>query len=234
MDAYVHTTEYYKGYAIIIQNDTDPSNPREWDNLGTMLCFHRRYNLGDDQKQVEADIEAATRTRLPASLADEYLPSYFTNSENFTGWGDMADQLEKALDLAAILPLYLYDHSGITISTGSFRDPWDSGQVGFIFISKDKAREEYGWKRINRARRAQLEARLTAEVEEYDQYLTGDVWGYHIHQPDPADLEEVDTDDLDPDEVENWDEKDSCWGFYGSEYCLTEARSTVDYYVKEG
>ena len=40
-----------------------------------------------------------------------------------------------------MLPLYLYDHSGLAMSTESFsgRAPhaeWDSGQVGWIYVSK--------------------------------------------------------------------------------------------------
>jgi len=31
-----------------IMYDPEPVNPREWDNLGTMVCFHKRYNLGDE------------------------------------------------------------------------------------------------------------------------------------------------------------------------------------------
>ncbi len=47
----------------------------------------------------------------------------------------------------AILPLYLYDHSGISISTGSFvgrahHAEWDSGQVGYIYLDKKTAMEE--------------------------------------------------------------------------------------------
>ena len=34
----------------------------------------------------------------------------------------------------AILPLYLYDHSGLTMSTNDFGDRWDSGCVGFIYM----------------------------------------------------------------------------------------------------
>ena len=40
--------------------------------------------------------------------------------------------------------LYLYDHSGITMSTGSFCDSWDSGQVGFIYVTKEDIEKEYG------------------------------------------------------------------------------------------
>ena len=32
---------------IIEINYSDFGNPRENDNLGTMVCFHGRYNLGD-------------------------------------------------------------------------------------------------------------------------------------------------------------------------------------------
>lgn len=34
-------------YVLVIQPDDDPLNPREDDNFGKMVCFHRRYHLGD-------------------------------------------------------------------------------------------------------------------------------------------------------------------------------------------
>ena len=34
-------------YTYEIIQDTEPESPRERDNLGTMFCKHRRYNLGD-------------------------------------------------------------------------------------------------------------------------------------------------------------------------------------------
>jgi len=30
-----------------IEQDEDAEDPREFDNLGIMVCFHKRYNLGD-------------------------------------------------------------------------------------------------------------------------------------------------------------------------------------------
>ena len=51
---------------------------------------------------------------------------------------------------------------------------------------------------------------LQSEVNEFDQYLAGDVWGYVIADDDGNQI-------------------DSCWGFFGHEYCLAEARSALQY-----
>lgn len=71
------------------------------------------------------------------------------------------------------LPLYLYDHSGITMSTKPFPCPWDSGQVGFIYISKDLIPDE-----------KTAHERMIADVDLYDQYLKGEVKGFIIYEND--------------------------------------------------
>jgi hypothetical protein len=43
-----------------------------------------------------------------------------------------------------ILPVYLYDHSGLTINTTGFTCPWDSGQIGWIYASHEQVKAEYG------------------------------------------------------------------------------------------
>ena len=58
--------------------------------------------------------------------------------------GELQDILDN-LDKYVILPLYLYDHSGITMSTSVFSCPWDSGQVGWIYAEKKKLIEETGY-----------------------------------------------------------------------------------------
>ena len=145
---------------LIIASDTDGGsiNPRkDWDHLGTMFCWHNRYELGDHQ---------------PRENSEEWL------REN----GPFFVQL----------PLYLYDHSGLTMSTGPFACPWDSGQVGWIVVKAEDARKEFSVKALNGAIKAKVAACLEAEVKVYDQYLRGAVWGY-VHGDD------------------------SCWGFFGDE-----------------
>ncbi|HHV35064.1 MAG TPA: hypothetical protein GXX59_05740, partial [Syntrophomonadaceae bacterium] len=36
---------------VSIKRDNYPQSPREWDNLGIMVCAHRRHCLGDEQAQ---------------------------------------------------------------------------------------------------------------------------------------------------------------------------------------
>lgn len=37
------------GKTILVFVDESPSSPREWDNFGTIVGWHRRYNIGDEK-----------------------------------------------------------------------------------------------------------------------------------------------------------------------------------------
>lgn len=218
----------YKGYQINIHYDSDPMNPvEEFDQLGTMVCFHRRYTLG--HKHNYRDPKAMLyELAIEADPTVEGRTEYW---ESGMGWASLINGLEidKALELAGsnikdiinkaiekhyiILPLYLYDHSGITISTGPFSCPWDSGQIGYIYITKEKAKKEYSWKYMNKSRIKKIIGYLESQVETYDQYLTGDVYGYIISNEDNNHI-------------------DSCWGFFGHDYkengLLEMAENAID------
>jgi len=117
------------------------------------------------------------------------------------------------------LPIYMYDHSGITINTTGFSCPWDSGKLGFIYVEKDKIRKEYGWKKLTKKRVEQVKTYLEGEVEIYDQYLTGSVYGFQITDHEDEDI----------------DDDGSCWGYFGYDHeksgLLEEARSRIDWEV---
>jgi hypothetical protein len=112
--------------------------------------------------------------------------------------------------VAVVLPLYLYDHSGITMRTSPFSCPWDSGQVGWIYVPLTKVREEYGVKRVTKRVRDLVTKVLVQEVETYDQMLTGQVYGVII-------------------EDEDGDQLDSLWGMYGDlDYVRAEGREMAN------
>ncbi|WP_289084242.1 hypothetical protein [uncultured Sulfitobacter sp.] len=184
--------EAYPGYTIKIHHDPDTESPREWSNLGTLICWHRRYRLGDSH---QFDSPEAFLRDL-AEVSDQ---------------SDLStDQLrDRAERKAVLLPVFLYDHSGLAMNTIGFHCPWDSGQVGYVYVTLEAVRKEFGVKRVTRALRDKAEDILRAEIVSYDAYLGGRVYGYVIER----DGEEV----------------DACWGFVGDYEtgCLPEAREAV-------
>jgi hypothetical protein len=159
--------------------DEDARNPREeFDHLGKIVHWHRRYEFGE-------------------------------RIDNPGQW------LRDLPEGSVCLPLCLLDHSGLHIWVGSgahWSDPggWDSGQVGFIYVTPEDIRKEYSCKRITARTREQVKKCLKAEVTEFDQYLTGDVYGYVIEDEDGRQI-------------------DSCWGFYGHKYAEECAKEALKY-----
>jgi hypothetical protein len=129
---------------IKIIRDIDPESPREWDNIGTMVCFHNKYNLGDKDGYVLLKEAVCENINYKEWWHDEYSNPDALDPEEETNWIDLAEKLEMI-----VLPLYLYEHSGVTINTTGFSCPWDSGQVGIIFVTREKVREEFSKKRIS-------------------------------------------------------------------------------------
>jgi len=163
------------GHILQIFQDTWAESPRTWDNLGTMAIFHKRYNFGD-----EIDF----------------------SSDNFNGWTEMEEYIKTDLKAAVILPIYMYDHSGITINTQGFACPWDSGQVGFIYVTESKLKEQYSVPKLTSDMIDKATATLEEEIKTMNKYIMGDVYGFQLVK------KEYDQDDK---------IIDSCSGFYGED-----------------
>ena len=180
----------YKKYVNKIDNtkilkifvDDNPESPREWDNLGIMICRHSRYDLGDEQ-----------------------LPKSFDGT-----FEEFKEYLIKKRDAVVILPLNLYDHSGISISTTSeypFNCQWDSSRIGYIFATRRVILKEFTVKKISKKLIERVTEILKGEVETYNQYLTGDIYGFNMIELKNCSLGH-----------EHEDIIDSCWGYYGDNF----------------
>ena len=116
-----------------------------------------------------------------------------------------------------ILPVFVFEHSGISISVSDFGDRWDSGQAGWIYTTKDKVKETLiNWsaryKDVNgnfvdvteeNWREAAIE-NLKNEIKIYDMYLQGEVY-------------ELITEEYDK-ESNDWVDGDVCSGFFSDKY----------------
>jgi hypothetical protein len=336
-------------HAIKIEYDEDAANPRkDMDWLGTMVCWHSRYDLGDTHDYSEPkdflrslahEFEKTPEAkRVLRKAKQEHFKDFTIVKDLDEGrwrvmdgdkaywpyrWWDtkreameyLREYKEEWLDAAiddelsysdlyailkphvVMLQLYLYDHSGISMSSRSFlgrahHAEWDSGPVGFIYATKEHFLKETGYtefqlfgtdknKPIKKGDMVTVtgykfkhpgkvsavgdtgitvdwsynysaeykkvhgvvdmidsfpvdkvtllcnyaEKMLEGEVETYDQYLTGQVFGFSTYEVDREALNEhLNENELEQDKM-NWDDlepflkdNDSCWGFYGDKH----------------
>ena len=68
-------------FNLKIEQESYPESPRAWDNLTTMICFHKRYNLGDEHNYTH---------------------------DNFNSWEELKERLEEDYNIIIIKPLYIY------------------------------------------------------------------------------------------------------------------------------
>ena len=196
-------TVIYRNHKINIVQDVEPDNPCEaWEQMGVMWCEHPRYSLGHDKAH-----------GILLSYCFEHDPSFKRLCyRRKAGKQDIIKSLTKLK--CVLIPLYLLDHSGLSISTSAFSCPWDSGGIGLIVATPQKIRECYGIKNVTKRRRAQAVESLNSQVKEYDDYLTGNVYAFDI----------VD---------ESGDVIDSCCGFYGYDHkksgLLETAKAEIDH-----
>ena len=155
--------------------DEDPLNPREDDNFTTMLCFHNGYSLGDKHQ---------------------------FNQDDYSSWDELYDAIIKEERPLVIKELHMYDHSGIAISTEPFSCRWDSGQIGYVWISQNhidsigcNIKDTETWQDYIK----RLENYLDSEVNTYNDYVQGNTYGFRILN-------------------HNGDVIDSCYGFYGDDF----------------
>ena len=198
------TAKIYKDYTVTIEPEEYPTNPRDCDNLGTMSCSHSRYILGDEQID-----DAIDWLQSMIDMSEESLERLAYKHKVPIYSETILDLLYDRMDEDyIIMSLYLYDHSGITMSTTPFACGFDSGRVGFIWISLEQVRQDYGVQRISKKLRAKVIDILKSEVETYDMYLRGDVYRYTFTDPSGSEL-------------------DSCGGFYGDDL---KTNGMSDYY----
>jgi len=163
------------GLLLTIWVDEDPGNPRDYQGIGHMHCFHGRHQIGDehgyrDPKHLLVDILGQV-----APEVDPYSMST----------GELQEAVEKT-GRVVMLPIYLLDHPGLRVSTKSFNDPGDSGRVDWV---------GWIWALVEGGNPVQtkerLEQILQEEVECYDAWLAGEVYSYSLVRE--SDGEEIDS-----------------------------------------
>ena len=127
------------------------------------------------------------------------------------------------------LPLWIYDHSGISMSTGK-QCSWDSSFVGLIFVEKDFylaqmcLKDEKDWK-------SKAKETLEGEVKTYSDFLEGDVYEWTLYEPTVVIRQSMDGKELSRKIDEESEVVDSMGGFYDP--TLEDVEENFDFEIAE-
>jgi hypothetical protein len=102
-----------------------------------------------------------------------------------------------------VFVVYGYEHSGLALSLER------TGQFADRWDSGT-----YGLLLVSKEQYTDTKKSAECFIETYNQYLGGEVYGFVVETPGGK-------------------EKDSCWGFYGMDSVIDEAKGQVDYYFKK-
>ena len=170
-------------HTIRLYPDTFADDPRSWDNLCKFALNMRRYDLANDFEWLDFG--------------------------DYNGFSEVLEAVLERENIVAYRAVWGYSHGGLVLSlsrAGQFSCRWDSGQVGYIFVTEESMLENFPslskeeWER-------QADEWIDAEFETYNAYVKGDVYFYSV------------TGDL----VE-----DSCSGFYSAEDAIEHAENEIN------
>jgi hypothetical protein len=212
------------GYTLKLCQDESPLDPRkDWDPFGKMVIWMKGYNLGDEDPEGLSAIEDYLD-----DIAREANEKLYRRAQKIAERMTEDDDEEGAVNLlrriyatwlpkyAVALPLRVHDYGsgGIKIDDWPECYEYEEKQDGWLYATKKDILYNWGGKRLTKELRAKAINLLKGEIETYEQYLNGDVWGYVIEDEDG---EEV---------------GDSCRGMFGQEYAEEEARGDFKLFLK--
>lgn len=218
-DKFAITTTDGRKLRLVIEQDQFSDDPRSWDNFGTMLCCNQYYQLGDCNSNRDTELQLAEICRKYGKSDEEIDEMTFAEEVQF-----ILDQ-----DNVCGLPLWLYDHSGISMSTER-QCSWDSSFVGLIFVEKDFylaqmcLKDEEDWK-------AKAKETLKGEVKTYSDFLEGNVYGWTLYEPTVVIRQSMDGKELSREIDEEGEVVDSMVGFYDP--TLEDVEEYFDFEIAE-
>ncbi len=183
VDDTIIVNETPEGWTVrYLVRDDDPMSPREWEDDEVFLVnYHRDFDVRNDKVITERDVQQWYQREMAGVDEIDYPPQVMDY------W---------------FFPLSCYSHSEVALSLNSHfagdSAGWDTSHVGVVLVGKEFFPTE------ERAREA-----AKGLVEEWNQYLSGDVYGVVVEDFD-KEKHRVDT--------------NSCWGYYGQDYAMEELR----------
>lgn len=167
-----------------------------------------RKRIGKYEIQIRYDMDAGSYM----DPAEEFAPFEILYTSTRYNLGtrrmDSEELSEYAKEIVEggglVLPVFAHIHGSVSMSTGRFGDPWDSGQSGVIVLPKEDW-DEY----FPDYEKERLYETMSATVDTYGKWADGEVYEWVIVDLPTGDI------------------VDSCCGFFGQEHAMEDAEVTA-------
>jgi hypothetical protein len=174
--AYDSTTG--EAYKVSILQSCDNESPLSYTDPETehrplfVLTNHNRYDLGDKDALALAWQWLQAEPSFDPDWLDPDSPDYIDDEDD-----NELNRLITACNQmheAQYLPVYLYDHGGLALSSTPFSCKWDSGWLGIVLWTRTEC-EAYHAPGSHAGRDVNKEV-MESYLKELAQYVEGDVW----------------------------------------------------------
>lgn len=206
------------GWRATVAYDMEPASPADWTRVGTLAYSTRNANYGDmpsdpygvgpfmtDCPKCDGDGEWYIEDEDGARTDETATCPHCKGECYVTDGAALAAHTEGAI---VTLPVRAVD--GQMGTELSIADDWEHAN-GWIYATPTSVAETLGAD----ATPEQIAEALKGELEAWEQWAQGDVYGYIVTAPVSHDV------------------ADSCWGFYDLDDAIVEARASMSALIRD-
>lgn len=171
----------------VYTNMSGDCDPRDWDCLGTIVGWDRDVRLGKKQIKEQYQVELVLLDILDDAMNLSY--EQYDNVMEYATAEVLMNAIKKHTK-AVVLPIYVYNHSGISISTSSNKyrmfdgAGWDWGISGMIYADESTIKKEYGGDKVTDEMRTKAIEVLNGEIKTLNMYFQDEVYWFSVKEYD--------------------------------------------------
>jgi len=159
-------TRKHNNVDVNIYFDTDATNPLDIENGFKLISFDKKQNYGHKHN---------------------YNTSYelFYDLLNQVGINESLNKLthKQLMNILKshyyIKPVYILDHSGVKLSLNPFNDKFDSGLLGYCYITKEEAKSLFKTSTMTLTKEI-MSNYINEFIQDYNYYINGECYIFSI------------------------------------------------------
>jgi hypothetical protein len=165
---------------------SEAENPLEEDEFAPMLVLHERA-----ERHFGWSTDKEWPTRLEGALDAIYQRGVTKKLWGPSGAMSIVNRwLRVAHGMRVVLPVSAIEHSGVAVYLGNTEHPmdpggWDSGWIGWLLVGPEQVK---GWGQNDDVK---LLEGAKASFDEFAAWVSGDIVGYRIFNPDDEIIDEA-------------------------------------------